>query len=171
MPRSSKKWTDTGLARIGTGHTNPSPIGGQFRKGTGNKCTIGDPPKCLDGGRFGCPSTLLSILCQSDVNPTSIQCQSCPIQGQSILNQSRVNPYQLWIGNPMPIRCLSSANKCQSIQLCANPLPILGQSLANPSPIHCQSIANPSPIRCQFIKFCANLMSIQCQSSDNSSPL
>ena len=119
----------------------------------------GNLPKCLDRGRIG----------HRQLGPTN----PSTITQMPVKRQNRVNPYQS-CANPMPIRYRSSANqwpiRCQSIQLCANPSPILGQSIANPSPIHRQSIANPSPIRCQFIKSRANLMSIQCKSFDKSSP-
>ncbi len=51
-------------------------------------------------------ANLLPFLCQSDVNHRPIQCQSCPIQGQSIFN---LLPLQS-SANHVPIRCQSSSN-------------------------------------------------------------
>ena len=126
------------LARIDRDHANPVPIGGQSRSGTGNKNTIGDRPKCLDGGRFR----------------RSIYDQT-PLQRQSTLPTHYILPIPKQSGNPRPIHFQSKTNLSIECQSYANPwrnlhnkiwiLPILDQS-CNLMPILDQ-FTNSMPIQ------------------------
>jgi hypothetical protein len=75
-----KNSIDTGSARIGTHHANPLPIGDHFRKGTGNKCTIGEPNEVSRRRTIRTRQRMIRpIHSQSIANPS-------PIHRQSIAN-------------------------------------------------------------------------------------
>ena len=105
------------------------------------------------------------ILCQSNSNLTSIQCQFC----QSIVNSTSIHP------NPVPIQCQSNANLmpilCQADAIAspydANPVPIHPNLMS----IQCQSSANRVQIKCSLIwiscQSVADPVPIWCQSSSS----
>ena len=152
---------------------NPSPIRCQFIKSCANLmsiqcqsdanlvkihryCKVNQLPIHLQSVPIRCKSSQSvsnpppvrcrgPILCQSNSNLTSIQCQFC----QSIVNSTSIHP------NPVPIQCQSNANLmpilCQADAIAspydANPVPIHPNLMS----IQCQSSANRVQIKCSLI--------------------
>ena len=123
----TKQWIDTGSGRIGTDHANASPIGGHSRKGTGNKCTIGDRLLVSTEDDFTLPPRGLStpVKHQSSTRrePSPIRCHHQSANPMSIYNL-QINKYNT---NQLSILCLDHQKMARIGTNHANPLPIGGR--------------------------------------------